>query len=339
MGIIKAVFTSVSGAAADQWKECFSSGGIPSDMLMTRAVRLTGARSSNNGDENVISDGSTVIVGEGECAVATENGKLLAIHSTPGENAFASEKSSGIFGRNGVSGFWKDVSRRIGYGGDAAIIHRLYYINTRESKPIGFSIRNAPFRWKDENTGLDIDGAVSLEGMFTIRITDPEKFYRVAVRFPKAVPLSMFAPELEKEFRSSLLPILSSFAADGIRPKELPTHTPEICERLASENSDKWFGLRGISVVSIAISGITTSDKPMIATAQRDAALKDPTTAAATLAGAMADAIRGVSKKPAGNTGMPGVASDGSGKSEWVCSCGQRNAGRFCTECGQKKPV
>ena len=331
MGIIKAVFTSVSGAAADQWKECFMSGGIPADMLMSRAVRMTGSRSSNNGDENVISDGSTVIVGEGECAVATENGRLLAIHSTVGENMFSSEKSSGVFGSGGLGGFAKDVWRRVGYGGDAALIHRLYYINTRESKPIEFSISNAPFRWKDDNTGLDIDGVVSLGGMFTIRITDPEKFYRVAVRFPKAVPLLMLAPELEREFRSAVLPILSSLAADGIRPNELPTHTPEICERLASEISDKWFGLRGISVVSIAISKITTSDKPMIATAQRDAMLRDPTTAAATLTSSLADAMRGSAKNKSGNIF---VASK---KTEWLCKCGKSNSGRFCTECGKKK--
>lgn len=332
MGILKAVFTSVSGAAADQWKECFVSGGIPSDMLMTRAVRMTGAHSANNGDENVISDGSTVIVGEGECAVATENGKLLAIHATPGENAFTSEKSSGIFGTAGIGGFAKDVWRRVGYGGDAALIHRLYYINTRESRPIDFSIRNAPFRWKDENTGLDIDGMVSCSGMFTIKITDPEKFYRVAVRFPKAVPLSMLAPALEKEFSSSMLPVLSMLAEEGIRPNALPSHTPALCEKLADTISDTWFGLRGISVVSIAISEISASDKSMLQTAQRDAALRDPTTAAATLTASLADAMRGSAKKQAENIFLSAQ------KSDWLCTCGQSNSGKFCTECGRKRP-
>lgn len=335
MGIIKAVFTSVSGAAADQWKECFSSGGIPGDMLMTRAVRMTGSGSANNGDENVISDGSTVIVGEGECAVATENGKLLAIHSTPGENLFASEKSSGIFGSSGLGGFARDVWRRVGYGGDAAIIHRLYYINLRESKPIGFSVNNAPFRWKDENTGLDIDGVVSIEGMFTIKITDPDKFYQVAVRFPKSVPLSMLAPELEKEFKSSLLPALAQVAALGIRPNELPQHTTELCDKLSEIVSDKWFGLRGISVVSIAISGIESADAPIIKTTQRDAMLRDPSAAASTLTASFADAIRGAAKsKPT----TVGVTAEASAKKEWICQCGQHNSGKFCIECGKKRP-
>lgn len=332
MGIIKAVFTSVSGAAADQWKECFISGGIPSNMLMTRAVRMTGSRSANEGDENVISDGSTVIVGEGECAVATENGRLLAIHATPGENLFSSEKSSGVFGKGGMGGFWKDVWRRVGYGGDAAILHRLYYINTRESKPIEFSIRNAPFRWKDENTGLDTDGAVTLSGMFTVKITDPEKFYRVAVRFPQSVPLSMLTPALEKEFAASLLPALSQLAVGGIRPCELPQHTAELCEMLSTAMSDTWYGLRGISVVSVAIPEISTADASMIRTAQRDTALKNPSAAASTLTSAFADAIRGGAKTKQSSAAGNVLST------EWICTCGQRNSGKFCTECGQKKP-
>lgn len=41
------------------------------------------------------------------------------------------------------------------------------------------------------------------------------------------------------------------------------------------------------------------------------------------------------------NAGMPGQASGSAAGNQvgWVCSCGQLNKGKFCSECGQKKPA
>lgn len=41
------------------------------------------------------------------------------------------------------------------------------------------------------------------------------------------------------------------------------------------------------------------------------------------------------------NAGMPGQAAGGAGGNGagWMCSCGQINKGKFCSECGQKKPA
>ena len=118
MGIIKATVTAVRGAASDQWKEAFCAGEMGNDLLMARAKKLTGQNSSNNGMGEVITDGSTILVGEGECAIATEGGKVIGIYDEPGEQIFRSQQSRGIFG-GGLGAFMKDVGRRISFGGSA----------------------------------------------------------------------------------------------------------------------------------------------------------------------------------------------------------------------------
>ena len=70
MGIIKATICALQGAAADQWKEAFCAGEMGSELLMSPGKKLTGQNSANGGSDNVITDGSTIIVGEGECAIA-----------------------------------------------------------------------------------------------------------------------------------------------------------------------------------------------------------------------------------------------------------------------------
>ncbi|MBQ4066546.1 MAG: SPFH domain-containing protein, partial [Clostridia bacterium] len=130
--------------------------------------------------------------------------------------------------------------------------------------------------------------------------------------------------------------------------------------------SAKWGELRGLKIVSIALGSVTLPDEDaeMIKQAQRTAIMRDPTMAAATLVGAQADAMKAAASNEAGamtgfmgmgmamNAGggmnaqnlfamgqqqaaapAPAPAQDG-----WKCSCGAVATGKFCPECGQKKP-
>ena len=70
MGIIKATATAIREATADQRKEVFCVDEMGSNLLMARAKKLTGQNSANEGSGKVIMDGSTIIVGKNEYAVA-----------------------------------------------------------------------------------------------------------------------------------------------------------------------------------------------------------------------------------------------------------------------------
>ena len=64
MGLIKAFSGALSSTLADQWKEYFYCEALPVDVLVSKGhKRVNGKRSSNTkGSENVISDGSIVVV-------------------------------------------------------------------------------------------------------------------------------------------------------------------------------------------------------------------------------------------------------------------------------------
>lgn len=77
-----------------------------SDLLMACAQKIAG-QGNNNGFGSVITDGSIILVGEGECAIATEGGKIIGVYDQPGEQIFRSNQSSGIFS-GGIGSFIKD---------------------------------------------------------------------------------------------------------------------------------------------------------------------------------------------------------------------------------------
>ena len=87
MGLIKAVGGAVKGVIADQWKEFFSCETIPNDVLITKGQKqTTGAfGTKNNANDNVISNGSSVVVNEGQCMIIVDNGAVVEFCAESGE--------------------------------------------------------------------------------------------------------------------------------------------------------------------------------------------------------------------------------------------------------------
>lgn len=340
MGILKATATAIRGAAADQWKEVFCAGEMGGDLLMTRAKKLTGQSSANEGTGEVITDGSTIIVGEGECAIATEGGKVIGIYDEPGEQIFRSQQSSGILG-GGLGAFMKDVGRRISFGGDAAIHQRLYYINTKELTGGTIRAEEIPVRYKDPRTGLDMDGRVSCHGRYTFRITNPERFYQAAIRSAQGRYRTELLKQMDSEVADALAPALTQLTAEGVRPTELLKHTDSLRKKLCQVMRDQWSGLRGIEVFAVALESVRMLDSEKLTTLQEAAAYQDPDIAAGRITDATANAMQtAAANEPEMPVLTVTILKKTLGEYDgWKCKCGSENTGKFCTECGTKKPV
>ena len=179
---------------------------------------------------------------------------------------------------------------------------------------------------------------------------------------------------MKTEFISALQPAFAKISELQIRPSAIPGHVQELCDAMNEALTKKWLETRGLAVVSIAMNPVTLpeEDAQMIKEAQRTAIMRDPTMAAATLAGAQADAMKAAASNTAGAmTGFMGMgmASQAGGADmqslfqmgaqqqtqaaqtqeapkmqpssaagTWKCECGAENTGKFCAECGKPKP-
>ena len=163
--------------------------------------------------------------------------------------------------------------------------------------------------------------------------------------------------QLKTELLTALQPAFAKISEMGIRYSALPGHTVELADALNEALSAKWRDLRGIEVVSFGVSSVTANeeDEKMIKEMQRNAAFMDPTRAAAHLAGATGDAMKTAAANPNGAVGafmgmgmaggmtgnqMAGLYQQGPvSVNEWTCSCGAKNTGKFCSECGKPAPA
>ena len=70
MGIIKAGVGSLGGVLSDQWLEMFYCSAIPAEYIAVKGTKQQREDSANTkGEADIISDGSVVVVNEGQCAM------------------------------------------------------------------------------------------------------------------------------------------------------------------------------------------------------------------------------------------------------------------------------
>lgn len=368
MGLIKAGLGALGGTFADQWKEFFYCEALPKDILMRKGEKRVSGRSSNTrGNDNIITNGSGIAVADGQCLIIVEQGKIVEVCAEPGEYTYDTSSEPSIFeGSLGdsIKETFKTIGKRFTFGGDTGKDQRVYYFNTKELVDNKFGTPNPiPFRVVDSKIGLDLDVSIRCSGVYSYRIADPLLFYtNVCGNVTTEYSREELESQLKTEFISALQPAFGKLSDLEMRPNQIPTHTTELEEAMNVTLSAKWGKLRGLKIVSIALGSVTLpdDDAEMIKQAQRTAIMRDPTMAAATLVGAQADAMKAAASNEAGAmTGFMGMnMAAGAGgmnaqnlfamgqqqskqapaQGSWKCSCGTTATGKFCPECGSKKP-
>ncbi|MFQ8706499.1 MAG: SPFH domain-containing protein [Thomasclavelia sp.] len=370
MGLIKAGIGAVGGTLADQWKEFFYCDGIDKDILVVKGQKKTSDRSSNRkGEENIISNGSGIAVADGQCMIIVEQGKIIEVCAEPGQFTFDSSSEPSIFVGGlgeGIHNTFETVKRRFTYGGDTGKDQRVYYFNLKEILDNKYGTANpVPFRVVDANIGLDIDISVRCHGTYSYKIVDPLLFYtNVCGNISNEFNREEIDSTLKAELLTALQPAFAKISQQGIRYSALPGHTTEIVDALNEILDKKWYQLRGIKIASLAINSIVANkeDEELIKNAQRTAIFKNPSMAAATLVEAQSEALKGAASNEGGAMiGFMGMnmAQNAGGinaqdlykmsqessqstdsklnQDEWNCSCGTKNTGKFCVECGKPK--
>lgn len=397
MGLIKAFVGAAEGTLADQWKEFFYCDAMDKSVMVKKGQKRTGVRSSNvHGNDNIISNGSSIAVADGQCMIIVEQGKVVEVCAEPGQFTYDTSTEPSIFSGNlgdSIKASFATVGKRFTFGGDTGKDQRIYYFNTKELIDNKFGTPNPiPFRVVDSKIGLDIDVSVRCSGVYSYRISNPLLFYtNVCGNVENEYTRDELDRQLKTEFISALQPAFGKLSELELRPNQIVTHNTDLEDAMNETLSAKWGELRGLKVVSIALGSVTLPDEDaeMIKQAQRTAMLQNPTMAAATMVGAQADAMKAAAANESGAMngfiGMGMAMNAGGGMNaqnlfamgaqqeearrqeemrrqeearrqeamrqqmaaapvqqqsadSWTCSCGYVATGKFCPECGTKRP-
>ena len=377
MGLIKAGIGALGGVLADQWKEFFYCEALDMDTLVVKGQkRVSGCSSNTKGSDNIISNGSGIAVADGQCMIIVEQGKVVEVCAEPGEYTYDTSTEPSIFaGKFGTSlkETFQAIGKRFTYGGDTGKDQRVYYFNTKEimdnkfgtPSPIIFEVTN-------KRIGMSRTVNVRCNGVYSYIISNPILFYtKVCGNVEQAFTRDQIDGQMKTEFVSALQPAFGALAELELRPAQLPAKVNELKQAMNMALQAEWVDSRGITVEKIALNPITLNDEDLKKIQQ----MEDAATMGSNpfmMAGRMTDATANAMETAAGNTagamtgfmgmGMAGGAMGGGfGAAQqfygmgmqqaqqaapapapatdgWKCACGAVAAGKFCPECGAKKP-
>ena len=309
MGLIKAATTSISAIVNEQWREFFCCESIPANVLAVKGRRRTGPNTSNTKNtDNIITNGSVIVVNEGQCMMIVDQGQIVEFAAEAGEYTWDASKESTIFfgglGK-GIKGSWETFKRRFTFGGDTARDQRIYFFNLKELMGNKYGTPNPlTARIVDKNIGLDRMGDLRCNGEYSYKITDPMLFYKnVCGNFSEDMyTRDKLDSTLKSEFITALAPCFSNLSDQGLLPHQLESGSNlQIADSMNEVLSSRWSALRGISVVAVSLNpSIAPEDKEKIQQLQDTAALRDPRMAAAHLTEAQAVAMKNAASNEGG---------------------------------------
>lgn len=366
MGIIKATLSAMGGGLADSWLEVIEADNMGATTVCCRGVKVrqNDRRNSNKrGTEDTISNGSVIHVYDNQFMLLVDGGKVVDFTAEPGYYKVDNSAMPSLFaGQFGAA--LKETFGRIKYGGVPSTSQKAYFINLQEIKGIKFGTRT-PVNYFDNFYNAEL--FLRAFGTYSIKITDPLKFYsEVIARNATHVDISEINEQYLDEFLEALQAAINRMSADGMRISHVASQSRELSTYMANELDASWNALRGFEVLSVGLASISYDEesKKLINMRNQGAMLGDAGVREGYVQGAMARGFEAAGSNASGSAtafmgmGMGMGAAGGFGafsetnraqmeraaaaapaKNGWTCACGKVNEGKFCSECGAKKPA
>ena len=272
MGFIKAFSGALSGTFADQWKDFYvPMANVPATVgLFPAVLQGTNANRGENykGSENIITNGSKIVVPEGVALITIENGAVTGFISEPGGYEFRSNdpNSKSMFSGDGILASTISQSfERFKFGGQPGVQQLAFYVNLKPITGNRFGTQT-PIYWQDEYLATRAGG--SARGTYSLKIVDPLLFFKGFVPdMYKGASASIFDfadmdnPACDHLFNDFLTCLTGAFKRFSLKSKENNMDTIDYIQSNLDqfaltmdeeiENTYQWSSNYGIKVISV----------------------------------------------------------------------------------------
>ena len=275
MAFIKAFAGAIGGSFADQWKDYFTvPSGLSDTVGLCPAIRVGqnfGRGSDTKASDNIITNGSLIVVPEGYALITMENGAITGYVDECGGYEWTSDElnSQSFFARSGiVTSLIKQSWERFKFGGIPGAFQKAIFVNLKEIPNLKFGTQ-AEIYWDDAY--LNTQAGAIARWTYTIRIEDPLVFLKrfvPAEYYTESSAVFDFADfdnaaahQLFMEVVSSLAAAFSSYANDPNKQNRI-TNIQRDSVGFALSLSDaiqqnyQWLEHRGVSLVTAALVAI-----------------------------------------------------------------------------------
>ena len=272
MGFIKAFSGALGGTFADQWKDFYGPRqGVPATAGVFEAVPYgtnAGRGENYKGSENIITNGSKIIVPEGTALITMQDGAITGFIAEAGGYEFKSDdvNSKSMFAGDGIfASTLKESWERFKFGGQPGAQQTAFYINLKDIVGNKFGTQT-PIYWQDEFLATKAGG--SARGTYSLKIVDPLLFIKNFVPTQYLQPganvfdfADMDNPAGDHLFNDFLTCLTGAFKRFSLESKQAGMDTIDYIQSNLDkfaltmdeevENTYQWASNYGIKVISV----------------------------------------------------------------------------------------
>lgn len=298
MGIIKAAINTVKGALADQWLEVIEADDMGDDTVFCEGVKI---RKGENvkGSDGTVTNGSIVHVYANQFMMLVDGGKVVDYTAEEGYYKVDNSAMPSLF--NGeFEGVLEESFNRIKFGGQTPQKQRVFFVNLQEIKGLKFGTRN-PVNYFDNFYNAEL--FLRAHGTYSVKITDPLRFYAEAVPKNKSiVRMNDINEQYLSEFLEALQSAIGQMSVDGIRISHIQSKGRELGKYMADILDEDWNQMRGMEIQSVGIASISYDEnsQKLINMRNEGAMLSDPTIREGYVQGAVARGMEAAGSNKAG---------------------------------------
>ena len=260
MGLILAAAGAIGSTMHDQWKEAIRCESLDNNTLMKKVTTPNG----------VISNGSTVIVGPGQCAIIYDNGRVIDATAEEGVYKFDTSGTPSFFaGQFGA--VFKEMWQRFTYNGATAKQQAVFFFNIKEiidnnfgtPSPVMFQDWSHPVMNARTNSYDPLSVRIRCHGKYTFKISNPAVFMQEIAGTADIYTKDLLIEQMQAEVLDVFNVVLNGLGNSTNKTPvlELPSATPKIKEILLDPASQTAVSKRGIDIVSYAIESISLDEK------------------------------------------------------------------------------
>lgn len=371
MGLIKSAAKSVGSVLGDQWLDAIRCEDLGNDILMKRVSDANGRDIISKKSTIIVNPGQlALIVDNGKVLDGTAEPGIFTFDQSSSPSFFG-----GDFGPV-FKEMWQRFKYGGGISKQQAVyfFNAKEIINNKfgTATPVPYSDWGHPTFNPRTQALYGMAVHIRMYGIYSFRISNPFDFLN---RISGNAGIYT-KEELDAQMRSELLASLQSAlnqlgtAEHKIPALDLPGNSEELLELIRGERFDSAIVERGVSILSIAIQSVSFDEDSKKKIDQYE--LSDPLSQAGYLAHAQGEALKTAAGNPSGGGStmmgmgigfgsmgvnpMSAMNAAGGQSSQmqtgkeiadlldqnragvWTCSCGKENSGKFCAECGGKKP-
>ena len=260
MGLIKAAVQAVGGTLQDTWKEAIRCEDMGNEVLMMK-------KTTKNG---VISNGSTIIVAPGQCAVIYDNGRIIDATAEDGIYTFDTSSTPSFFAGQFKDSF-KEMWQRFTYNGATAKEQYVFFFNLKEitdnkfgtSVPIPYQDWSHPIPNRMTNTLMPLTVKVRCYGVYTFKIVDPAIFMQEKAGTANIFYKKDVTEQIRVEVADAFKNVLNELGTSKYKVPvyELPSQTDEIKEIMKEKTFDEAIRRRGLQIIGFAIESPTIDEE------------------------------------------------------------------------------